>query len=378
MRICMIMATPLPPQEGVGFYVWNLSRQLVRRGHQVQIITRGSARTTTREVIDGLTIWRPTFLPVFPLHVHLHSLFVNRLVKQLESHIDVFHLHSPLVRIPKTSRPCLLTIHSLMKTASAALKLDSLLSVLTKLQTPVSVMLEQELLQQVAHIGCVARQLAGELQAAGIDPAKISVFANGVDPDIFYPLAAPPRESAYALTVGRLSPGKGLEDLLPGVEAVIRQYPHLRFLIVGEGPLREKLEHEINRRKLHASIILVGHIADREELADLYRGAALYIHPSHYEGVPTALLEAMACGCPAIATDVGGVSNVLHDESNGLLVESRNPAQLTRATLRVLGDPELADRLGRSAAQTIATQYAWTNLGKKYLSCYQTLASGAA
>ena len=378
LQIGMIMSTAFPPREGIGFYVWNLAQQLRRYGHEVQIITRGRARATYREIVDGITVWHAAYAPTFPWHVHLHSLFVNRLVRSLERYIDVFHLHSPLVRMPLTQRPTLLTVHSLMQAASASFRLDSLFSVLTKLQTPVSQMLEHEALQRADYISCVSQASANELLASGLPPAKIGVFANGVDTSIFYPTPAPIHHSSYALTVGRLSPGKGLEDLLTSIEVVRRHYPQFRCLIAGEGPLRDKLKAEIDRRGLDASIALIGQIPNREELAGLYRGAALYIHPSHYEGLPTALLEAMACGCPSIATDVGGVSTVLHDNLNGLLVEPRQPPQLAAAMLRMLDRPELADRLGGQAASTIVAQYAWSTLGQKYLECYQTLVSGAA
>ena len=378
IQIGMIMSTAFPPREGIGFYVWNLAQQLRRRGHEVQIITRGCARASYREIADGITVWRAAYAPTFPWHVHLHGLFVDRLVKRLETQVDVFHLHSPLVRMPRTHRPTLLTIHSLMQAASASFKLDSLFSVLTKLQTPVSRTLEHEALQRADYISCVSQASANELLAAGIKSDKIGVFANGVDASIFYPAPGPPLPGRYALAVGRLSPGKGLEDLLVSVEFVIRHYPQLRCLIAGEGPLRSKLKAEIDRRGLGANITLVGQISDRTELAALYRGAALYIHPSHYEGLPTALLEAMACGCPSIATDVGSVSSVLHNNLNGLLVEPRQPTQLAAAMLRMLDRPELADRLGHQAASTVAAQYTWSTLGQKYLDCYQALVSGAA
>src|SRR5688572_15189430 len=112
MRICMVVSVPLPPQEGIGYYVWNLSRWLVQRGHSVRIITRGDLQGRPQLLTEGVEIWRPTFVPLYPWHVHLHSLFVNRLVARLESSVDVFHLHSPLPPIIKTRRPMLLTVHT--------------------------------------------------------------------------------------------------------------------------------------------------------------------------------------------------------------------------------------------------------------------------
>jgi len=105
MRIGMIMSVPFPPGEGIGFYVWHLARNLTQLGHGVQIITRGNVGPTRREVVEGIPVWWVRFWPTYPLHVHLHSLFVDKLVRQLEPEIDLFHLHSPWSNIPARSAP---------------------------------------------------------------------------------------------------------------------------------------------------------------------------------------------------------------------------------------------------------------------------------
>src|SRR3990170_1068406 len=115
MHICMLTSATFPPHEGMGFYIWNLSKYLSQQGHQVQIITRGRLARTSREVVDGITIWRPPFLPIYPFHVHLHSKFVGRQVAELEATIEIFHLHTPLVKFPITRQPVLVTVHTPMK-----------------------------------------------------------------------------------------------------------------------------------------------------------------------------------------------------------------------------------------------------------------------
>ena len=81
MRICMVISVPLPPEEGIGHYVWNLSRFLAGKGHEVQIITRAERGKPPFEVMEGMQLWRPRFYPVYPLHIHLHRPFVQRLVR---------------------------------------------------------------------------------------------------------------------------------------------------------------------------------------------------------------------------------------------------------------------------------------------------------
>ena len=377
MRICMISSVPLPPREGLGFYVWNLSRHLVKLGHQVSIITRGGMGQTTRQVIEGVNIWRPTFWPLYPVHVHLHTPFVNRLLQKISAEVDLLHLHTPLVKWPHTKLPALVTVHTPMKSDTAAVPANNLLGWLVKLQAPVSFRLEQQLFNRANKLIAVASSVAEELQAYGVDPQQVDVLGNGVDTEIFFP-ARPPLNGTepYFLTVARLGPRKGLEDLIRGAEGVVEQLPHVRFLIAGAGPLENQLSMEITRRGLDRQVILLGHIADRARLVELYRGAAAFVHPAHYEGLPTVLLEAMACGCPVIATAVSGALDVINHGQNGLLIPPRDPAQMSLALMQLLRQPDFSQELGQAARKTIEERYSWEVVGRNYVARYEALLRG--
>ncbi len=377
MRIGMITSTLFPPQEGLGFYVWNLSQQLTQQGHQVQIITRGRGQSTSREVVDGITIWRPPFVPAYPMHVHLHGVFVDRLVQKLARELDVVHVHSPLVQCPETKLPLLVTVHTPMKAATASISVTNMLSILIKLQSPVSYSLEQRLFDRADKVVAVASTVAQGLMAYGIDPLRVSVLGNGVDTNIFYPVRNVHREQdPYFLTAGRLAPGKGLEDLIQVAAKSREQFPAYRFLIAGTGPLEGELRSEIARRALEDRVILLGHIAERDEMIKLYSGAAAYVHPSHYEGLPTVMLEAMACGRPVVVTSVGGAPDVINHELNGLLISPRKPAQLLAALVRLVDNPTWAESLGQSAQETIQARYSWHMVSRNYVAEYEKLLAG--
>jgi glycosyltransferase involved in cell wall biosynthesis len=379
MRIGMILSTPLPPGEGIGFYVWNLARYLTRQGHQVQLITRGGIRPTPREEVENITIWRPPFAPVYPFHVHLHSLFVNHLIRRLEPTLDLLHLHTPLVKYPQTHLPTLVTIHSLMKTATAVTAANNILGWLIKLQTPVSCRLERELLQQADRLVTVARGAINDLPAYGVDPQFVKTLGNGVNTNNFYPprryvTSQPP----YFLTVGRLAPPKGIEDLIACADLITKQFPDYRFYVAGAGPLKQTYQAEITRRKLETRVILLGHIASQAKLAELYQGATAYVHTAHYEGLPTVLLEAMACARPVITTAVSGALEVVQDGQNGLLVPPKNPAVMAQAIIRLLQSPGWGDRLGQAALETIQQRYDWDVVSRNYIAEYERLVAGEA
>lgn len=375
MKICMVASVPLPPQEGMGYYVWNLSRRLTQQGHHVQIITRGSLRGTQHETCERIEIWRPTFAPLYPWHVHLHSLFVSRLVARLESSVDIFHLHSPLPPIIKTRRPILLTVHTPLRADVRSIPLRDISALLVKLQAPVSYLIEQRLFQQARRITAVAASVAHELSDYGINPASVEVLGNGVDTAMFAPASAKLDASPYVFAVGRLGLRKGFEDLIECARLVIRQVPDVRFQIAGTGPLEKSLRAQIARAGLSTQVELLGHISDRQQIIRLYQQAAVFVHPAHYEGLPTVLLEAMACGRPVVATAVSGALDVVHPEENGLLVPPHNPAEMAAAILRLLSHPELANCLGQAARRTVETQYSWDTVSARYAQLYRQLAA---
>ncbi|MDQ4076870.1 MAG: glycosyltransferase family 4 protein [Chloroflexota bacterium] len=378
MRICMIMSTPLPPREGIGFYVWNLSRYLVDLGHQVQIITRGRAGTLDREVVDGIPIWRPPFLPLYPFHVHFHSIFVNKLVKRLAPTADLLHLHTPLVKCPRTENPVIVTVHSPMKADTRTTPIGNLMGLLIHLQGPVSYRLEQELFTRANKLATVARQVAEDLRLYRIDRRQVHVLGNGVDTRLFSPSSCDPnKDTPYFLTVARLAPGKGLEDLIRCAAHVVRHHPSYRFLIAGAGPLEGELREAIARGGLQDAVVLLGHIGDRDRLVNLYRGATAYVHPSHHEGLPTVLLEAMACGRPVVTTAVGGALDIVQHERNGLLVPPKRPRHMAGAIMRLLQTPDFAKELGAAAVQTIESRYSWEIVSRNYLAQYESLVEGA-
>jgi glycosyltransferase involved in cell wall biosynthesis len=370
----MVSSTPQPPWEGIGFYVWNLSQCLARLGHRIQIITRGSVARTTRQEVAGIPIWRTAFLPVYPWHVHLHGMVVDRLLQKLERDIDLIHVHTPLVKHPRSNRPVLVTVHTPMKSDVAAIPANSLLGALAKLQGPVSYVLERQLFERASRLTCVAHSVARELGAYGVAPSTVAVMGNGTDTELFSPaMPATPGGQPYFLTVSRLAPRKGMVDLVRCAEVVVSQVPAVRFLIAGSGPLEGQVKREIRRRRITGQVRLLGHVASRKSLVELYRGATAFIHPAHYEGLPTVLLEAMSCACPSIATSTGGAPDVIDHRKNGLLVPPGIPRQLAAAALELLRRPEFALRLGLAARRTVEARYSWHVIAGHYLSLYQEL-----
>jgi glycosyltransferase involved in cell wall biosynthesis len=374
----MVISVPLPPAEGIGNFVWNLSRFLIGRGHQVQVITRGERGKPSHEVVDGIPVWRPSFLPAYPLHVQYHRVFVQRLVQQLGSSVDLYHLHTPLPPPVQTRQPQLLTVHTSMKGGARAIRIRSLYSLLVRSQIPVSVRIERKLLNNARGIAVVASTVAQELGECGIDRGQVEVLGNGVDIDVFRS-AEPDQEGSpatrYILAAGRLDLRKGFEDLIDAMPLVASRFPDVRLYIAGRGPLEQPLQHRIAQLGLDRDVQLLGH-ADRATMVRLYQGATLFAHAAHYEGLPTVLLEAMACKKAVVSTAVSGVPDVVEDAVNGLLVPARSPGALADAICQLLGDADLRARLGAAARCTVEARFSWQVVGAGYLRCYEILLDG--
>lgn len=378
MRICMVTSVPLPPREGLGYYVWNLARYLVGRGHAVQILTRAERGKPAHEVARRITVWRPPFWPVYPVHVELHRPFAQRLVRRLEPDVDLLHLHTPLPPPLRSRCPQLLTVHTSLWGEAGAIRVRDLRSTLVRLQIPFSLAVERRLLARANEVVAVSRSVARELHGYGPQVCTAAVLGNGVDTERFRPMAAQRPGSGgprYILAAGRLDVRKGLHDLIEAVAELRRRCPDVQLYIAGAGPLASQLRACGTASGLDGALHLLGHV-DQQRLVALYCGAAAFAHAAHYEGLPTVLLEAMACERPVVSTAVSGALDLIEDGQNGLLVPSKDPRAMANALCRLLDDGALSARLGSAARRTVEACFSWRVVGQRYERCYAALARG--
>jgi alpha-maltose-1-phosphate synthase len=372
MKICMVTSAPFPPEEGIGYYVYNLSKKLIEKGHKVTIITRGSINKSTQEVLDEIDIIRGTFIPIYPFYIQIHGIFVNKIFKTLESEFDIVHIHSPLSPSIQTSLPIIATIHTPTLTDTRSIEEKDFRAMIEKLMSRfVSYPIELKLLKQADIITAVANSVAYELHEYGLNPNDVIVVGNGVDEEIFTPMINKTQER-YILYTGRLSHRKGLFDLIECGKYICKKYPDVSFVIPGKGILLNKLKTQVEKIGLKDKFKFLGFV-DRIKLIQLYQNAAVYVMPSHYEGLPTVLLEAMSCGLPVVATSVSGNLDVLSSGENGILIPPKSPEKMAYAISLLLDDESLRKKVGSNARKTIEEHYSWEVITNKFLKCYQSL-----
>jgi glycosyltransferase involved in cell wall biosynthesis len=379
MHICHVISVPFPPEEGIGNYVHNLSTKLVENGHKVTVITRGHLGTTQRQIIDGISVIRAPFIPIYPFYIHLHGLFVNKIFKSLETQIDIVHVHTPLPPLIKTSHPIILTMHTPMLSDTNYIKIRSVYSLFTKISARfVSYPLELKHIKSSDIITTVSESVAQELKEYGLNLDEVSVASNGVDEKFFYPSKKESKnDKKYIMYAGRIDREKGLFDLVESAKAICSERSDVSFIIAGNGKDLNKLRQKIKKTGFEDRFIFLGQV-DKNELVKLYQNATLFIFPSYHEGLPTVLLEAMSCGLPVIATDVRGNRDLISHGENGLLVPPKNPKKMAETIITLLEDEKLMKQLGKNARKTTVEKYTWNVVSNNFLKCYESLAGGSA
>lgn len=253
----------------------------------------------------------------------------------------------------------------------------------TSLRTRVYNELDRWSLRAPDKVVTVCRPFASTLERIGVPVDRIIIRHNSVK--TFSPASVETtvqlreklgiRDGVRAvLCVGRLSREKAQGDFIEAAALLCRDRarPDLRFVIAGDGPDRFKLVDLAKRLSLSEQTIFAGQIAD---LAPYYTIADVAVLPSHTEGSPNVLLEAMAAGLPIVATAVGGVPEIVEHEKQALLVEKQNPAALARSIERLLVDQELCARLAAAARESIAS-YTPEAYRDTILSLYQSCLNG--
>lgn len=215
----------------------------------------------------------------------------------------------------------------------------------------------------------------------GVIHNKITIIPNGIDPsaiisvdrsklthlndDLCIPLGAP-----IILSVGRLALPKGHKYLLEAVPPVLEKYPEAIFVLAGDGPLKQDLQQIITGLGIKQAVRLIG---ARSDIPALLNWADVFALPSLSEGLPISLLEAMSAGLPVVVSQVGGISEVIEDGINGLLVPPSDSAALGSSIIRLLSNPGLRVELGVAAKSLVEHEYTLDQMGNKYQSLFHKL-----
>jgi len=216
------------------------------------------------------------------------------------------------------------------------------------------------------------------LVADGVPSERTVTVHEGVDVD--HVRAAPPvniheafwlpHQAPVVGNVAALVPHKGQRYLVDAAHLVVREIPDARFVILGEGELREHLEKQIRDHHLEKHVLLPGF---RTDVLGCMKSFDLFVMSSVTEGLGTSLLDAMACARPIVATRAGGIPEIVEDGVNGLLVPPRDAASLAAAIVRALKDESLRTRMGDAGYARVRERFTVDRMVSETAAVYKRL-----
>ncbi|HYU77778.1 MAG TPA: glycosyltransferase [Vicinamibacterales bacterium] len=234
-------------------------------------------------------------------------------------------------------------------------------------------------LRGARHVVTTCAAFIDRLERQGIPRDRVTVRhnsvkpADGVDSEALRAARAivdTDDDTPILVTIGRLSREKGHVDLLRALARLRESSDNFHALIVGEGPERARIEAARKRLRLERHVTLAGL---QHDVRPFYALATLVVMPSHSEGSPNVLLEAMIAGRPIVATRVGGVEEIVRHEDTALLVSPRNASAMAQALERAVADASLRSRLASRAQQVALTQYSPATYRRAIVELYQQL-----
>lgn len=235
-----------------------------------------------------------------------------------------------------------------------------------------------EMFDLAGAVVCRSAALAREVGAMGCPPAKLRVI-HTVVPSDEYPSRDPSvtRHPPTILQACRLIPKKGLDVSLQAMVRIIEVHPQARLVIAGTGPMEDSLRSLARELGIERHIEFAGFV-DQETLRTHFAEAALFLHPSRRvggdtEGIPNSIVEAMAAGLPVVATHHGGILEAITDGESGILCPEADPAAVAEAVLQILGQPDLAARLGAAAKSSATRKFSRDTIGRQWGGLYRQL-----
>lgn len=376
----VLILAPLPPQQcGVSRHAFNLGRYLAGRGFRPVGLTywecgRGEDfRKSDFETRRLPTLVRPNRVPFIRAVLFVLAGIGPGIVLAHKKKIRLIHAHGA---VPQALLACLLGrllgVPYIYTAHGAELTLHNARGKIFR-------HLIQALITRAAAVTSVCRE---NLKYMSRFNGKAFYVPNGIE-DAFadqYPGAARPLERngspANILFVGHVNPVKGVDLLIRAAEtwAAAGDFD-FRLKIVGDGPPRTvgRYVRAVEAAGLAGRVVFTG---IRRDVPRLLAEADIYVHPARMEGLPTAILEAMAAGVPVVAAAVGGIPDFVVHEKNGLLVPSGDAAALAAAVRRLAADRELRRRLAEGGLKTVPA-FRWPAVGAAYLDVYRTIAVSA-
>lgn len=364
-----------PSGGGVETVVENLARGYAERGIEVTVFSLMDDTTPLLANAPSIDVYRSNTLSMtetFGVQAQFSPRAVVDLARLIRStDPDIVHLHNRyffttvlgalLKSVRVTKAPLVVTCHlgkmdSMGGTGGLAARLY-----------------DRTIARGVlgAADACIGVSNAVAKHALSMGAPKGATYSvpNAVDTEMFMPSNGLD-SSRRILFVGRLIENKGPVRLLNAMPAILADHPDAEAWFVGEGPLREHLEHRARESGVDHAVRFLGRV---ESVNEIMQQADVFCRPSTTEGMPLTVLEAMACGLPPVVTSVGGVSEIVDNGETGILLTDGRPDDISQAISELFTKPEQLAVMGRAAREQVVNSHTWEQRTDAVLDIYESV-----
>jgi glycosyltransferase involved in cell wall biosynthesis len=377
---------PVPPEKGgsIELHTYYLANELAKLGNEIHYVTS----TNPNAVFDERVILHE--LPRIQFNFHGSSIqmllglgiggicaFFRALAAICSDNYDIVHIHGHATAF------CLLPLKKKSVFVFTAHNpnpwmVQSFSSLKQGFRRWAFKLIEGKIIRNVACVITVGETLKKEIiQRFNVSPGKIKVIPNGVDTNVFRPnmdhcdevLAKYGLHQGYVLFVGRFVEQKGLHYFLRAIKGA-----KVNVVIVGGGSLESDLRKLCRQLGIVDQVRFIGSVP-LSDLRRIFSAARLFVLPSVAEGFPGGLvtLEAMASGLPIVASNIGGITDVVEDGYNGFLFRVGDVDGMRNAITKLAQDKSLAESMGRLSREIVEKRFSWTSIAKKTLAVYEEL-----
>ncbi len=364
----IVQVTPeFPPNcGGIGYYVFYLSKELIKMGYDILVILRG--KDNRSYCYKQIPVRSVEVGGISPLNLSVFSKKIEHILQ--EEKADLVHIHSSVMPTLNSNCPVMVTAHWCNKEGIPLFHrpIKDFDALYRNLMLPIYTRIESNLVKSCEKLTVVSNSLRKEFENHYNIAAD--VVYNAVDTELFN-LNPQSRRNSVILFVGKLCVGKGILDLLKIAELLNKSHPGTRLYIIGKGPLKNHIEKSVRNKRL-TNISMLNSI-EHSELIKYYHIAQIFVLPTYYEGLPNAVLEAMACELPVIASNVSGIPEQIEDNVTGFMVPPGDVQCFYKKIVELLDSPDKRTTLGKNARKKVLENFTWNLVAKRIADNYQQI-----
>lgn len=392
LKIAMITSEFPPKWGGVGNYSFFHANIMAKKGHEVHIYTRDQAKKFT----DHHKNLKIHYVPWMKIPVFFTTSFGKHAVEAFlskEREFDILHVqsnmallklkHYDMIKIPIVS-----TLHgtwigerSTVYYRNISTNLESINDLAIKWFSPFLDKYEDYAIERSNAVVIGAKSECRDVSQRGVKNRfdRIERIHHGVDTETFGPENADPdykskynipEDHQVILHVGRLAARKGVKEVLMSFRKVLDSYKKVKLVIVGIGPLMNKLLKLTRRLDLEKDVIFIGTVTFGD-LVKFYASCDFFVMHSYWEGFGMTPQEALASGLPVVSSRAGGIPEFVKDDKTGYLVEVGDVEGMAKFMVKILKDPDLRNEMSKNARKLMVDEYDWGDMVDKYLKLYE-------